>query len=373
MKMKNLILIILLLSLTCPLKISNAQTIGERRGIWYHALGDSEVLPNNYSLARIKLWNDFKLYSEKYDIHDVFILTKSFEDVIYNSNISGLTNRFNFDALGLACEIAQDFNISIHAWLELRTYNTSWQTYDIDGNNCSLGNFALPEYRQHNLDIVNEIIENYPVKGVQLDYIRYDGKQYSYDNYSITTFQSIYGFDPRTDPDNPLWLSWREQQITNMVNETYILVKSHNLTLDFSCAVWGWKNPDDVLQNWFNWTKIPILDFACPMNYETNNANFESNCQYILNNADPRTPILMGIGIWQIDGQTALEQINITRKYDFAGFVLYRDKWLLNIPSIPPRPEPQNSQTLWYHNPYIVIMVIFAIAIGLYFFKEVKL
>jgi uncharacterized lipoprotein YddW (UPF0748 family) len=339
MKVKNLILAILLLSLICRIQFCKAETIKERRGIWYHGIFGG-LVPDNYTLARIKIWNDFKLYSDpRYNIHDVFVLVRNgSENVIYDTNISSLTNPFSFDVLALICHLAQEVNVSIHAWLDLRTSNPLWQTIDINGKYSDGGNLALPEYRNFVLSIINEIVENYPVKGIHLDYIRYSGITFSYDNYSVTTFENLYGFDPRTDPNNPLWIKWRKEQITYMVNQSYIIVKNHSLNLELSCAVVTPKDSANYfLQDWFTWTQIPIIDFACPMNYETDNAKFESNCKDTLKNADPRTPILMGIGIWQIDNQTILEQIYITRKYDFAGFVLFRDYWLTKVPPIPPK------------------------------------
>jgi uncharacterized lipoprotein YddW (UPF0748 family) len=335
----------------------------EIRGIWFHALGDSEVLPNNYTLASIKLFNDFKLYtSPRYKIHDVFVLTVDTEYAIYNTNISGLNRCFDFDALSLICQTAQQFNINVHTWIALRTNKPEWQTKGINNNTSIIGNFAIPEFRQFILSIINEIIENYPVKGIHLDYIRYAGKDYSYDDYSTKTFQSLYGFDPRTDPDNPLWKQWRETQITTMVNETYITIKSHSLDLKLSCAVIP--KPEDCLQNWFYWSQIPIVDFLTPMTYEIDGDSFKADAEYIRQNADPRTPILMGIGIWQINGSTVLEQIGITRQYNFAGFVFFRDKWLLRVPPIPDPP------TYWYDDPKMFAIVIVLCFAGILIFRE---
>ena len=367
MKIKMAMVLILILASFYPLKFCNAQ-INERRAIWYHTM---DRLPNNYTLASIKIFNDFKLYSDpKYKIYDVFVLTSSMGFAIYNTNISDLSRYFDFDALGLICQIAQQFNISIHAWLDLQTNKTEWKTKDINNNTSPLGNFAIPEYRQLILNMVKEIIENYPVKGIQLDYIRYDGKNFSYDDYSITTFQSLYGFDPRTNPDNPLWKEWRKQQITTMVNETYILVKAHNLTLELSCDVFP-KNSEDVYQDWIYWSQIPIVDFLCPMSYETDKDSFKSDAEYISKNADPRTPILMGIGIWQINGELALEQIGIAREYKF-GFSFFRDDFLTRIPEIPDpsTPSPTSSPTYWYNDPKMFGTIIILVVIGIVVLKE---
>ena len=108
----KLIPLIILISLTFPFP-SFSYTINERRGIWYHVIYSN--FPQNYTEARLKLWDDFRFYA-KYNITEIYFL--AFQDyAFYNSSIAPIHPNFTWDVLQTACEIANTFNLSIHAWI----------------------------------------------------------------------------------------------------------------------------------------------------------------------------------------------------------------------------------------------------------------
>jgi uncharacterized lipoprotein YddW (UPF0748 family) len=359
MTKKIIPIILILILITLYPKASASST--EIRGIWYNAF--AIPIPNNETLAQIKLYEDFNYYHTQ-NITEVFFNIKYYDQSLYNSTV--LTNIYDFDLLALACQIANNFNISIHAWIPLQTTNDDWEQISISGEHANIYNFALPDVQNHIFAIVNEIVQNYSIKGIHLDYIRYESKDYSYDDYSINTFINLTGIDPRTNPDNPQWYEWREQQITNIVNQTKIIAKSHDLTLKISVA--SFREGSCVIQDWYNWLNQRLIDFACPMNYETSVEAFEFNIKVMVNRTD-RNRLLIGIGAYQINQTIFNEQIQIVRKYGCAGFVIFRDIYFIP-PPLPP--EPQSSQSSpWYQNPYVFAIVIIAIMFCLYIFKKV--
>jgi uncharacterized lipoprotein YddW (UPF0748 family) len=335
----------------------------EIRGIWYNPTASNVNVPNNYTLAKIKLYTDFSFYAEQ-NITEIFIKVKHWNQTLYNSSV--LPNCYSFDLLTLACEIANSLNLSIHAWMPMQTSTPEYQQVAIDGTRCDIYNFVLPDVQNQIFSIINELV-NYPIKGIHLDYIRYAGTNYGYDDYSVSKFMNETGINPRENPNSPEWIEWRKGQVTNIVNQTRIIVKSHDLNLKLSIASFPY--PEGKLQDWFNWLKNGLIDFACPMNYETNSNVFESNIKYMLSQGINKNRILMGIGIWQIDNETFHEQVNITRDYGFAGFVLFRDAYL-NDKTIPPLPSASNSNPLWFENPFIFAMLIIAIAVCIYIFVK---
>ncbi|MGB9676525.1 MAG: family 10 glycosylhydrolase [Candidatus Bathyarchaeales archaeon] len=232
---KPLIIILIILLALYPIKISKVNT-NERIGIYYHPIWDAEVMPNNETLAKIKLWDDFNRYAQL-GIQDVYFLALSCSATTYNSEISELYNVFDFDLLNLTCQIAQMFNISIHAWLDIRTDNPNWKTKSINGEISPLPNFAIPEFRQWVCNVISEIIHKYPVKGIHLDYVQYSSPDYSYDDYSLSAFYSETGINASENPNHPLWATWREEQIYKFMNECKITIKSYNLNLEFSSTI----------------------------------------------------------------------------------------------------------------------------------------
>jgi hypothetical protein len=129
-------------------------------------------------------------------------------------------------------------------------------------------------------------------------------------------------------------------------------------------------HPENVLQDWFNWQKQDLIDFACPINYEKDPLVFENNIKYMLNQGINKNRILMGIGIWQINEETFKKEVEITRKYGFAGFVLFRDVYL--VWPIPPVPPPASTE-LWYQNPYVFAMIALGTIACIYFFTKYAL
>jgi uncharacterized lipoprotein YddW (UPF0748 family) len=338
----------------------------EIRGIWFNPFASDVKLPKNYTLAKIKLYDFFECWNER-NITEVFMNVKTFENVMYKTSVPILRNPWGFDVLALACELAEDFNISIHAWIPLRTNISEWQQVDINGKRSLIFNFALPEAQSHIYSIINELL-NYPIKGIHLDYIRYEGKNYGFDDYSVKAFINKTGIDPRENPDHPQWIEWRKRQVSNIVNQTKIIVKNHDLKLQLSVACFT--HPENVLQDWFNWQKQDLIDFACPINYEKDPLVFENNIKYMLNQGINKNRILMGIGIWQINEETFKKEVEITRKYGFAGFVLFRDVYL--VWPIPPIP-PLTSTELLYHNPYVFAIIAFGTIACIYFFTKYAL
>jgi uncharacterized lipoprotein YddW (UPF0748 family) len=322
----------------------------EKRGIWYR----SDLLPTDYDSGKAKIEEDFKLY-EKLKITDVFLLAKGPSDYLYYDTKVGFKNpNFDWDVLKTALEIAAQHGLLIHAWVVVNrnsiliSKNPSYAMVDINGNPSSeWSNPAIPEVRSYIFNIIREIIMNYNVKGVHLDYIRYPGSNYSYDNYSRSAFQSEYGFDPLTNPNAPEWAEWRTRQITSQVTVSRAIIKSYNPKIQLSAAV---VSPSSarlgVFQDWVDWSNKGLIDFLCPMAYTDSTALFESHVNDIMRNVGGKTEVLAGIGIYLYYNNPKrkdifLSQINTTRKYKTAGWVLFRDEFLAPFVEFFPELEPK--------------------------------
>ena len=322
----------------------------EKRGIWYR----SDLLPTDYDSGKAKIEEDFKLY-EKLKITNVFLLAKGPYDYLYYDTKVGFKNpNFDWDVLKTALEIAAQHGLSIHAWVVVNrnsiliSNNPSYAMVDINGNPSSeWSNPAIPEVRSYIFNIIREIIMNYDVKGVHLDYIRYPGSNYSYDNYSRSAFQSEYGFDPLTNPNAPEWAEWRTRQITSQVTVSKTIIKSYNPKIQLSAAV---VSPSSarlgVFQDWIDWSNKGLMDFLCPMAYTDSTTLFESYVNDIMRNVGEKTEVLAGIGIYLYYNNPKrkdifLSQINTTRKYKTAGWVLFRDEFLAPFVEFFPELEPK--------------------------------
>jgi uncharacterized lipoprotein YddW (UPF0748 family) len=284
---------------------------------------------------------------------------------------------YNWDVLKDACKIAEHFNLSIHAWIvvfrDYYLWNQNSTIRMVDINESTSGaegwiNPAIREVRDYKLSIINEIIRNYDVKGVHLDYIRYPDDRYSYDNYSRTVFTSEYGFDPKDNPNAQEWYEWRCTQITSFVNETKILVKSFNPQLDVSCAVMPttgsriWH-----LQNWEEWADKRLVDHLITMSYTADITEFENWVKNSTQAIDKKVGLMVGIGIflyadWQNRSDILQKQWNIVRKYDCEGWVLFRDEFLYNFTDALKHP-PELSEP-WQDPPANNVQPFQNVAVG---------
>jgi uncharacterized lipoprotein YddW (UPF0748 family) len=382
MNIRKLGLIFLFLFIISNIKISFSYTQNEKRAIWYNPL---DVLPKNYTEAKIKLWDDFRLY-QKLNITDVFVLAKE-NYALYNSSIAPMHPDYSFDILNESCQIADQLNISVHAWIDvmrnhhLIAENSSLAMVDFYGNSSwDWINPVIPECKSYILNIINEIITNYDVKGIQLDYIRYPDNTYSYDNYSRQLFNETYGFDPLDNPEAPEWTYWRCEQITNLTKEAKIIIKSFNPNIQISSAIF----PDiasisNLFQNTTDWNNLHLMDFFCPMIYTDSTSEFENSVKNFTLRIAKKTDVLIGTGIYLYAEdpnrkEIFLNQINITKRYDAQGFILFRDKYLdpfiEYFSELGNLIQKENDQPQWYQDPYVFGIVIMAIVVCIYIWQK---
>ena len=162
----------------------------------------------------------------------LFVQVRGRGDAFYRSRIdppaSVLTAPLSdFDPLAFLITLAQREGISVHAWLNvylvwsntgetppashLMALHPDWLLTDAHGKRMDKvprsqwkklgieGYFvspAEPEMRRHMARVVRELVTNYPIDGVHLDYIRYPNKTFAYDPVSRSQFAVHWGVDP---------------------------------------------------------------------------------------------------------------------------------------------------------------------------------
>src|SRR5690625_179247 len=170
-------------------------------------------------------------YSKILGINALIVQVTSSGSTIVTSDIYPRSERVasDFDPLAYIIERAQEENIQVHAWINTFVLNSFLSrpqdpthivnarpeliTYDAYGNSLvdSIGLLAdripadlpglmleptLPAVRQLVADHVKEIVTQYDVDGIHLDYVRYAGRNYGYHPESRALFAEQYGYDP---------------------------------------------------------------------------------------------------------------------------------------------------------------------------------
>ncbi len=212
-----------------------------------------------------------------------------------------------FDPLEIAVNEARRHGLRIEAWFNVMpgwrgpnppdTPNQLWHTRpdwflrDADGVRAPLGNFyailnpCLPEVRDHITQVAAEIMQNYDVDGLHLDYVRYawdttpDARaRFPRDPDTLRLFFMETGRFPDDDPD--AWDSWRANQLTRLVGNLRDVVRLNRPGATLTASVWSTPQVGyrDYLQNSIAWLRSGLLDALYPMAYTDQAPQF---AQYI--------------------------------------------------------------------------------------------
>ena len=203
----------------------------------------------------------------------------------YHTKVGKTREEFkDWDPLEKLCSCASKFNLKVHAWLCVFTEGEnsllvekypSSRLITADGKPSTMWECAMrPEVQEYEYKLYEEILENYPVDGVHLDYIRTG--DICYCEYCASIIKEKTGMEISQIKPNEngepfeIWMKWREENITNFVRRVY--EKAKKLNKEVSAAVF--RNYPDCLQgqgqNWKDWAEKKIIDCLIPMNYTDN-------------------------------------------------------------------------------------------------------
>ena len=183
-----------------------------------------------------------------------------------------------------------------------------------------------------------EIVKNYDVHGIHLDYIRYPGSHACYCDGCRQRFVRATRLQidewpaavlPKTGTHSEKYIEWRTQQITRLVRLLHKRLRQADPKIKISAAVFGWYPGciTTIGQDWIAWAKAGYLDFVCPMNY-TENTNYFTE---LLVNQLALMP--KGVAIYPGIGATAsnslltpdavIEQIYLSRNLGASGWTIF--------------------------------------------------
>lgn len=178
--------------------------------------------------------------------------------------------RPEYDYLKDLTKLAKDQGLEVHAWfVTLREGGETpkgWVArnpqYAVINEMGKPVGWICPSYekaRQRILSLFKELLENYEVEGIHLDYIRYPEPI-----VARGCFCNQCGKGGYTDED---WVMRGVEHVSILVEESYELVKEYGAEL--SAAVFP-NYPDcivSVRQDWRRWVDEGLLDWLAPMNY----------------------------------------------------------------------------------------------------------
>jgi uncharacterized lipoprotein YddW (UPF0748 family) len=300
-------------------------------------------------------------------INIVYLETLNAGYTIYPSAIAPEQNPLvkGWDPLKSAIKLAHARGIELHAWVwvfatanqrhnqilgQPETYlgpvlsqHPDWIITDNKGNlfqpssKKAFLDPANPEVRSYLLSLFEEIVTQYDVDGLQLDYIRYPFQNlyandtHGYGEVSRREFFKQTGIDPikLTDRD-PLWQQWttyRTQQIDSFVATVSQKLKAKKPNLILSTAVFPMPHSeriDKIQQNWEAWIKEGYINLLLPMTYAEDSGGLQSLTNPVFReNFAGSTFILPGLRLQNQSQTMVLDQVQFVRGLPTLGYGLF--------------------------------------------------
>ncbi len=269
-----------------------------------------------------------------------------------------------WDPLQAAVELAHARNMELHAWVwafavgneahnvivgdpidypgPVLAAHPEWANRDDrervrhQGSRKTFLDPANPEARWFVIRELDEIVNNYDVDGIQLDYIRYPfqdpgaERTYGYGSAGREQFEALTGVDPLTisPRDRDLWAQWtqfRVDNITTFVREVREWIDSRRPGLTLSTSVFAYSTHERIhklQQHWEAWIDEGIIDQVVLMSYAEDTNRLESLVSPLLATPSP-IPIIPSVRLHDLDRTNVTDQLQALRDLPTMGYALF--------------------------------------------------
>lgn len=242
-----------------------------------HSLGFNAVVPN-------LLWSGVAFYPSK---------------LVPNApNLA-----FEIDSLQEILDAAKPLGMQVHVWKVMWQFGEGWvapvgvsqpfkdagrMQKDVHGKETGWLCPCDERNRKYELDALLEVAK-YPIDGVHLDYIRFEGPEAGYGDACKKRFEAWSGKTVAHWPADcapgatlgEAYGDFKRELISSFVQEASQKLRAAHPGIQLSAAVFSY--PDlarkQVFQDWPRWVKEGWLDFVCPMTYTEDAESFAGATQ----------------------------------------------------------------------------------------------
>ena len=299
----------------------------------------------------------------------VFLQVRGRGDAYYSSQIVP-RGRFltdpDFDPLSYAVEKGHSLGLKVHAWLNifllwsspelpkdtthLFLVHPDWldetrngqQNIEPNFDNGSGGitRFISPSAKgvtDHFISVLKEILDQYDVDGIHLDYLRLADLDYGYHSENESRFMLKYGLLPdninnvgNREEIEFLQFEWdqiRRESVTDFMRQYSEVIIAQKPDCILSVAVKP--NPsvakNRYFQEWDLWLTEGLVDYVVPMNYKKELTGFLNNISSIEENVQRKynRSIIMGLAVYNQSPESASEKLESLTRREYAGFSVF--------------------------------------------------
>lgn len=265
---------------------------------------------------------------------------------------------YEYDSFGDVVEMSHDAGIEVHAYFSVFTEgdikaetvkgkkpplaeHPEWAVVDRRGRRSEFVCASHVGYREYLGSLVEEVINNYSVDGINLDFIRYprsacfcdNCKKNIRDRFGLTVNETVdllaaKGFDS-LGPDElaaaldrvGAVINYYNQNVYETVKHIYHIVKSNSPKIKLSAAVFP--NPrtasSQVYCDWIGFSEF--LDFVCPMVYWYSPEYYRQTVSRLQASMREGTKLYPGISALGVPHPLAGENINYLSKAPDMDYV----------------------------------------------------
>jgi uncharacterized lipoprotein YddW (UPF0748 family) len=196
---------------------------------------------------------------------------------------------------------------------------------DVEGFYLSPSAPAVPEHLEA---VVRELLVQYPLRGLHLDFIRYPNSDYDWSVAALEGFRRQQGGGdllrlPGARPE--AWNKYRRDVLTSLTERLAAAARAERPGIVVSAAV----VPDEAsavhhrYQDWPTWLARGILDAVCPMTYTPDTRIFREQVMSAGALARPGQGVWAGVGAYRLTIDSVVEKILTARRAGASGVVLF--------------------------------------------------
>jgi len=252
----------------------------------------------------------------------------------------------DFDPLLHLIDSARKYDIEVHAWITTFVASTKdlkrlpkdhpffenphWVTTDFSRkdmhNETYEGAFfdpGNPQVREYTKNVILDIVSNYDLDGIHLDYIRYPDKQFGYNAMARSEYEDEIKYK-----DAESWRVWKQAQVGSFVKMVSEEAKKILPGITVSAAVFPELEVavDKYSQNWPSWLENGWLDKIYLMAYTKEDEKLEAVFEQFPQQKF-RNNIVAGLRAWDYGSNYSVNEINskirLTKNNKFAGIALF--------------------------------------------------
>ncbi|HEY3084499.1 MAG TPA: family 10 glycosylhydrolase [Candidatus Dormibacteraeota bacterium] len=275
-----------------PVSASPTQAAGpaQYRALWVDAFHAGMKSPQQVE----KLVAD----AQRANVNTLIVQVRKRGDAYFNRSLepraSDIQGPMEFDPLDYLLRLAHASapRIEVHAWVNVyfagqsslvyAQYGSAWGNKANDGATSGFLDPGVPEVAIYTQRLFVDLVRNYDVDGLHLDFVRYPGAAWGYSASAVELYKLQGGVTRTPDPADAKWQAWRRDRVTAFVRDLHKELKLEKPSLKLSGALIcfgggpynaaGWGSTSaytSVFQDWRAWLVKGYLDFGVPMNYDS--------------------------------------------------------------------------------------------------------